>query len=126
MAGRTVSWPARVGASLRTARGGRMTRPYRNRKPGRWQFLYDGRTLHATIELRDDGLWHVLMHGRDEVGAFATREMAIGFANGRQANIPAAPVVGERIADAKRVNQINRHRRVERHRQQKRTERRRL
>jgi hypothetical protein len=52
------------------------------------------------------------MHGRDDAGAFATREMAIALANARRADAPAAAIVGERLADAKRVNRIKMHQRA--------------
>jgi hypothetical protein len=77
---------------------------------GQWCWLYDGRDLLAAIERHDDG-WHVLMHGRDDVGTFATREIAIAFANARKANTPAAAIAGERIADAKRIDRIRFHQR---------------
>jgi Uncharacterized protein conserved in bacteria (DUF2188) len=77
-----------------------------------WQWIYDGRDLLAVVEERADG-WHVLMHGRDDASAtFPTREMAISFANARRANAPAAAIVGERLADAKRVNRIKMHQRA--------------
>jgi hypothetical protein len=48
----------------------------RPRRSPQWQYLYDGRSLVAVIELRTR--WHVLMHGRDDLGeSFPTRERAL-------------------------------------------------
>lgn len=50
------------------------------RRPGGFQYLYDGRQLLAVIERHRDG-WHVFAHGRNDIGTCADHEGALRFAN---------------------------------------------
>ena len=50
------------------------------RRPGGFQYLYDGRQLLAVIERRGDG-WHVFARGRNDIGTYTDRESALRFAN---------------------------------------------
>src|SRR5262249_21281728 len=77
--------------------------------PRRAAALYDGRDLVALVQQHADG-WHVLMRGRDDIGVvLPTRAMAIAMANARKNEIAAAPIAGEREADAERINRIRSH-----------------
>src|SRR5262245_57828637 len=69
-------------------------------------FVYDGRDLYARIVLQADG-WHaVLEASRAVLGPFPTRERAILFCNARKACTAAAPIPGERAADANHIKKI--------------------
>src|SRR5262249_1499294 len=69
-------------------------------------FIYDGRDLYARIVPDADG-WHAVLEASGAIlGPFRTRESAILFCNARKAHTPAAPVAGERAADANRIKKI--------------------
>ena len=69
-------------------------------------FVYDGRDLYARIVLHAGG-WHAVLEASSAVlGPFPTRASAILFCNARKAHTPAAPVAGERAADANHVKKI--------------------
>ena len=53
------------------------TTNHRRRRPGRFQFIYDGRSLLAVIEQRAHG-WHVIADNRD-LGAYGDHEAALRF-----------------------------------------------
>jgi hypothetical protein len=73
-------------------------------------YVYDGRgDLFAVVEHRADG-WHATIRG-NALGPFASREQAFAMISAKRSNVPAAAIAGERSADAKRVNQIRKHRR---------------
>ena len=78
---------------------------------GQWLWIYHGRDLAFVLKHRDDG-WRVIDHPKREiVGTFATRELAIAFANARIAAPAAAPIAGERERDAQHVKRIRKHQR---------------
>jgi hypothetical protein len=69
---------------------------------GQWLWIYDGRDLAFVIEHHDDG-WRVIDHTKREiVGTFASRELAMAFANARLAAPAAAPMtlgaLGEKVS----------------------------
>src|SRR5262245_48384445 len=72
----------------------------------RQAFVYDGRDLYARIVLQADG-WHAILEAsRTVLGPFLTRERAILFCRACKARTPAAPIAGERAADANHVKKI--------------------
>jgi hypothetical protein len=85
--------------------------PYRRRpraqlRSDRPAFVYDGRDLYARIVLQADG-WHAILEAsRTVLGPFLTRERAILFCSVCKARTPAAPIPGERAADANRIKKI--------------------
>jgi hypothetical protein len=61
-----------------------MTRRSRHDGPkpaAQTQYLYDGRTLIAVIELRTDSRWHVIRNGKD-VASYSTRQGALDSLRG--------------------------------------------
>jgi hypothetical protein len=53
-----------------------------DRACGAWQFVHDGRTLVAVIELHsDDSRWHVIRNSKD-VASYSTREDALASLRG--------------------------------------------
>jgi hypothetical protein len=69
-------------------------------------FVYDGPDLYARVVLQADG-WHAVLEAtHTDLGTFPTREGAILFCNARKARAPAAPIAGERTADATHVKRI--------------------
>src|SRR5260370_11666843 len=72
-------------------------------------FYRTGGELFAVLERRSDSQWHIVDPKSIELGVFPTREFAISFINAKIADPPAAPIAGERQADAERVNQIRHH-----------------
>ena len=88
-----------------------MKKRQRAKPRGQWVWVYDGRDLAFAVECHDDG-WRVIDHPeRSVLGTFATREMAIAFANARIAAPAAAPIAGERERDAQHVKRIRKHQR---------------
>src|SRR5262249_2704672 len=74
-------------------------------------FVYDGRDLYASIVLHAGG-WHAVVEASGAVlGPFQTCGSAILFCNARKARTPAAPIAGERAADANHVKKIRAHQR---------------
>src|SRR5215510_9165431 len=69
-------------------------------------FVYDGRDLYARIVFQADG-WHAVLEASGAVlGPFPTCASAILFCNARKAHTPAAPIAGERAADANHAKKI--------------------
>ena len=69
-------------------------------------FVYDGRDLYARIVLHAGG-WHAVLEASGAVlGPFPTCGRAILFCNARKARTPAAPIPGERAADANHIKKI--------------------
>ena len=81
-------------------------RPRARLRRDRPAFVYDGRDLYARIVLQADG-WHAVLEASGAVlGPFPTCASAILFCNARKAHTPAAPIAGERAADANHVKKI--------------------
>jgi hypothetical protein len=74
-------------------------------------YVYDGRDLFAVVEHRADGWYASMIRGKNPLGPFATRELALAMINAKRAQVAAATIAAERRADAKRVNRIRNHQR---------------
>src|SRR5262245_30561553 len=80
--------PRTRGGACRRQPAGRSMSGHRATR-GQRLWIYDGRDLAFVIEQHDDG-WRVIDHAKREiVGTFASRELAMAFANARLA-APAA------------------------------------
>ena len=83
----------------------------------RQAFVYDGRDLYARIVPHADGWRAVLEASGAVLKPFPTCASAILFCNARKAHTPAAPIAGERAADANHVKKIRtRQRQAREHR----------
>ena len=77
--------------------------------------IYDGRKLLASAtQFRPSGLWHAHDANRVCLGAFPSREQALGFIQAHVKRLAAAPLDHERQADSRRIEIIRQHRKLER------------
>ena len=98
-----LAGPSRCRCEWRRAMRRRPRARIRGDRPA---FVYDGPDLYARVVLQADG-WHAVLEAtHTDLGTFPTRERAILFCNARKARAPAAPIAGERAADATHVKRI--------------------
>jgi hypothetical protein len=91
-----------------------MTRP-KHRPPPCGVAIYDGRDILASAsQFRTGGLWHAHDANRVCLGAFPSREQALGFIQAHVNRLAAAPLKQERAADMQRTKIIRQHRKLER------------